>query len=612
MALTAEQFEALVRECEAHAKRDPEGYARRMTALALAGYGYVWLVLVGLGGAIALLVWSLRFHGATYRVLALTAPFVLLFRVVLRALWVPSRRPDGVRVRRADAPELFALIARLARDLHTPRLHRVLLTDKGSAAPQVPRLGPLGWYRSYLLLGLVELQALSPEEFRAVLAHELGHLSRQHGRLTAWIYRIRGTWRRLTMLIEVRGRWGRRLFDWFLQRWGPYFNAYSFVLVREHEYEADRFAASVAGKDAFARALESSCVTGKFLSRRFWPAVYREAEEKPEPPRDVLAALAHTLGTGPAPDDARRWLETALRRRTSLDDTHPALAERLSALQIVPRAAEPLRMSGPAAAQHYLGPRLESLVAALERAWRKRVAGYWAQRHRRAARGRTRLREFAAAAADGDVEQAWERAQIVLDLDGEEPALPLLRDVVARAPDHAQASFALGRILAAREDETAIVHLERAMVCNVGARPAGHEAIAALLEGMGRDAEAVPHRHRAWDAGELLYRAARERGHVGMRDVLLPHGLPSDVVTRIRDRLAELGSVRAAWLVQKKLAHLPESPLYVLGIVSSARVGVGDIGHIAARTRPPGQVLVTVAGPLLRRMLHRIPAARIL
>ena len=203
MALTAEQFEALVRECEAHAKRDPAGYAGRMTALALAGYGYVWLVLVGLGGAIALLVWSLRFHGATYRVLALTAPFVLLFRVVLRALWVPSRRPDGVRVRPADAPELFALIARLARDLHTPRLHRVLLTDKGSAAPQVPRLGPLGWYRSYLLLGLVELQALSPEEFRALLAHELGHLSRQHGRLTAWIYRIRGTWRRLTMLIEV-------------------------------------------------------------------------------------------------------------------------------------------------------------------------------------------------------------------------------------------------------------------------------------------------------------------------------------------------------------------------------------------------------------------------
>jgi len=59
----------------------------------------------------------------------------------------------------------------------------------------------------------------------------------------------------------------------------------------------------------------------------------------------------------------------------------------------------------------------------------------------------------------------------------------------------------------------------------------------------------------------------------------------------------------------KKLAK--ESP-YVLGIVSSARVGWRDIGRIAARTRPPGQVLVTVAGPVLRGRLQRVPAARIL
>ena len=59
MTMAAEQFEALVRKCEAHAKRDREGYARQVTVLALAGYGYVLLVLVGLGGTITLLVWSL-------------------------------------------------------------------------------------------------------------------------------------------------------------------------------------------------------------------------------------------------------------------------------------------------------------------------------------------------------------------------------------------------------------------------------------------------------------------------------------------------------------------------------------------------------------------------
>ena len=613
MTMAAEQFEALVRKCEAHAKRDRDGYARQVTVLALAGYGYVLLVLVGLGATITLLVWSLQFHGATYRVLALTAPFVLLFRLVLRALRVRARRPDGVRVRRSDAPELFALIDRLARELHTPRLHRVLLTEDCNAAlAQIPRLGPLGWYRNYLLLGLAEMQALSPEELQPLLAHELGHLSRQHGRLGAWIYRIRATWMRLAMMVEVQSQWGRPLFDWFLERWWPYFNAYSFVLVREREYEADRFAASIAGKETFARALGTSYVMGEFLSRRFWPAVYRSAEKHPEPPGDVLAALARALGTGPAPDDARRWLKAALCRRTGLVDTHPALAERLGALRIITRAAEPRRTTGPTAAEHYLGARLESLTAALDRAWRKRVAGYWNERHRGTARRRARLRDLTAAPADGDVDAAWERVQIVLDLDGEEEALPLLRDLVARAPDHGPASFALGQILADRDDASAIAHLERAMVCNVLARPPGNHAIAALLESLGRDAEAATHRRRAWDAGGVLYRAAAERRHVRMLDVLLPHDLASDVVGQIRERLAQMGSVQAAWLGKKKLAYLTESPLYVLGIVSTARVGWQDLERIAARTRLPGQVLVAVTGPVMRWRLRRIPGARVL
>jgi Zn-dependent protease with chaperone function len=612
VALTAEQFEALVHECEGRARQDHQAYVRRTTALALAGYGYVWVVLAGLGSAIALLVWSLQFHRATYRVLALAAPLVLVFRVILRALWVPARPPKGVRVRRTDAPALFALIDRLARDLHAPRLHRVLLTEQGNAAPQIPRLGPLGWYRNYVILGFAEMQAMSPEEFQSVLAHELGHVSRQHGRFTVWIYRIRATWVRLGMLIEARARWGLGFFTWFVQRWGPYFNAYSFVLIREHEREADRFSASVTGKDAFARALGTSYITSEFLGRRFWPAVYRAAEKEPEPPGDLCTALASALGTGPADDDARRWLETALRRRTGLDDTHPALAERLSALGIVPSEVESRTTPRPTAAEHYLGERLVWLAAALDRSWRKRVARYWGERHRRSARRRTRLRAITEAAVHHDLEVAWERAEIVLDLDGEEPAMPLLRDVVSRAPHHARANFALGHILADRQDENAIPCLERAMVCDVQTRPAGHETIAGLLESMGREAEAVRHRHRAWEAEELLYRAARERGHVTLRDALLPHGLSSDLVGPVRTQLQELGGVRTAWLARKKVAHLPESPLFVLGIVSSTRVDEHYLRRIAARTQLPGQVLVTAAGPVLRRMLRRVHAARIL
>lgn len=58
---------------------------------------------------------------------------------------------------------------------------------------QHARLGVLGWHVNYLILGLPLMQAVSPEQFRAIVAHELGHLSRNHSRFAGWIYRVRLT-----------------------------------------------------------------------------------------------------------------------------------------------------------------------------------------------------------------------------------------------------------------------------------------------------------------------------------------------------------------------------------------------------------------------------------
>ncbi len=67
--------------------------------------------------------------------------------------------------------------------LRHPRIHRVLLTpDFNAGVMQVPRLGLLGWYRSYLFIGLPLMKSLTVEQFQAVLAHELGHLSGGHAR----------------------------------------------------------------------------------------------------------------------------------------------------------------------------------------------------------------------------------------------------------------------------------------------------------------------------------------------------------------------------------------------------------------------------------------------
>jgi len=52
---------------------------------------------------------------------------------------------------------------------------------------QSPREGIVGWPRNYLLIGLPLMKTLSVDQFEAVLAHELGHVARGHGKVSNWI-----------------------------------------------------------------------------------------------------------------------------------------------------------------------------------------------------------------------------------------------------------------------------------------------------------------------------------------------------------------------------------------------------------------------------------------
>ena len=97
-------------------------------------------------------------------------------------------------------------------------------------------------------------------EFRAVLAHELGHLSRHHARFGNWIYRIRQTWDRLLAILANEGSLATKPFAKFLGWYAPYFNAYSFVLARANEYEADAASMRIAGaRIGGERARGGSC-----------------------------------------------------------------------------------------------------------------------------------------------------------------------------------------------------------------------------------------------------------------------------------------------------------------------------------------------------------------
>src|SRR5687768_3752290 len=248
-----DKFNRLIDRCEEYAKRDPAGY--RLRAGFLAGFGYAYLLGVSL--LLLLLAYVLivyvRFNAITLKIAWI--PLVLV-ALVLRSLLVTIPVPEVSELKPEQAPRVFDVVREVQEGLNGPRAHHILLSDEFNAGiVQVPRFGMFGWLRNYLIVGLPLLKGLSPEEFRSVLAHEFGHLSGKHGRFLSWIYRVRQSWTQILTRVHQERHYAAFIFEPFLNWYAPFFNAYSFVLARAQEYEADGFSVDLAGKEVTARTL---------------------------------------------------------------------------------------------------------------------------------------------------------------------------------------------------------------------------------------------------------------------------------------------------------------------------------------------------------------------
>ncbi|MBE9103863.1 M48 family metalloprotease, partial [Nostoc cf. edaphicum LEGE 07299] len=288
MAFNQERFDKLIQKLEVFANKQPHLYKLHVAFLATLGYAYIFLVLAVtltlLVGIIFLMLNAQSVNASSVKGVLFLLAIAL---VLVRSLWVSFPPPTGLPLQPKDVPNLYSLTNEISSKLQAPRFHHILLTnDFNAGVVQRPRLGLLGWQQNYLIVGLPLMLALPPEQFRAVLAHELGHLSGNHSRFSGWIYRQRETWYRI---IKGLGQGGNEvsslMFERFLTWYSPFFNAYSFVLARMDEYEADRCALELTGEQNAAEALINVEVKARFIERYFWSSIYKQVETEIEPPK---------------------------------------------------------------------------------------------------------------------------------------------------------------------------------------------------------------------------------------------------------------------------------------------------------------------------------------
>jgi Peptidase family M48 len=468
--MDSSDFSVLVGRLERQSDDDPNMYAVKVAIVAALGYALIGIAVLAILIACYFCIDSLLFGERLHRtaVLGVIAGVGTLIAIA-RALYVKIDPPAGRLVTREEAPQLFAAIDDVLQRMsfkrkgrtHTIPLDSVTLESEFNASIcQIPRWGVFGNYSNHLQLGIPLMAALNVAEFKTVLAHELGHLGGEHGRFAAWIYRQRSTWHALERKFAEPQNLFEQALAVFYRWYTPYFNAYTFVLARNHEYQADRAAAQATNARVLGRSLVKSALAGRFLGEVFWVRFYAQVEKSPQPPYLPYSMLPRALSVAQREWLRPDWLQSSLRRFASESDTHPGLGERLAALDV---EAELPSHASETTALSLFGPDAAAVLKWCDEEWQGANGEAWRKRHDGIKEARWKIAEYEnTPPSELKPDDIWEKSLLLLDVGQEHDAVEELRALVTLDPAAAKAHFLLGRLLLDAGDEAGLRNLTMA------------------------------------------------------------------------------------------------------------------------------------------------------
>jgi transposase/Zn-dependent protease with chaperone function len=263
-------------------------YRLQVTLVLLALFLFLLLYAALLAGSFGLLCWTVwpagegaapppetwyeRLFVAALRVGAF-ALAAMLFAFLLKGFFKRGEDEAAgyLEVTEQEQPELFHFLRALCREIGCPVPARVYLSHEVNAAVFYPT-SILNLFISppkNLLVGLGLVNGLNLVEFKALLAHELGHFSQRTLRLDGYVW---VAYQVIANMVNTRDRWDNWVIRGFDMPWVSAFAVPLYALAemtrallkvafrvlhrahlslrRQMEFNADLVAVSVAGSDA--------------------------------------------------------------------------------------------------------------------------------------------------------------------------------------------------------------------------------------------------------------------------------------------------------------------------------------------------------------------------
>ncbi len=463
-------YEGLIDRLEAEAESRPIAFRSKVILLSSAAYA----ALFGTLFCIALMLY-LGFHWAYSVHQDNQIPFIALglftaivapvFHAVLRMFFTRLEPPKGRMLQPEEAPHLFQTLDSIRKKLNGPRIHHVLIDKHFNAGiVQLPKWGGFGGHTNYLTLGLPFLLAAPTLEMVAIIAHEYGHVCRNHGKLSAWVYRQRRTFRALHEAVNFIGRKDRRnaglagglatATNWFMD----YYNGYTLVLSRQQEYQADLAASALVGAQVNANGLIRGALLGKWMREEFWPKLYRQADTRAQPAAMPFASMRAAFKAGYEQWATPERLEAVWREKSDLHDTHPSLRLRVEATGHPPQLPRGTELT---AAEVLLGAATPRLILEFDQAWWRDGRQAWESRHQYVTLSMQRLHGLGRRSINTlQLHELHDFALLKSEFYSPRQAKPALEHLL-RQPGgpFPRAAYIYGRVLLEEGDELGLDHL---------------------------------------------------------------------------------------------------------------------------------------------------------
>ena len=561
------QRREFLREIEQLAKRSEADYRKKIGAMMFKARAWMAGVLIG---ALALVSAAMGAAYADWIPVWLACLVVVLGLgicwTMVRVMFFELEPPHGFDIARTASPLLFKDLRELRQKLAAPRFHDIVFTmEMGAAMVEVPRWSGLLPARNCLIIGLPLLHGVSRDEFLSILAHELAHLSRKHNRLTRSVYRLR------VQLVRAHGELQRRVYgprrNRTMAKMVDFWERFELAtrrLAREHEFEADRIAGKLASTKQAAVALCKAHVLGRYWGANLDDEIARHMVRSSIPDLMPLQTFCKHLAGPSIGQQFGRMLEKELLRRTSPEDTHPALDSRLEALGERPTIEWVVPES---AARAYFGRECEKISGAFDKAWLSWIIPHWRAKYDESRRARdynSRLRGMEKRGEKLGVGELWSMAAIEERLLNLPSSAAGYERFLQHYPEALEGKLALGRVLLEEDAPRAEALLREVALAHPLLWVPARELLRGRLREQGRVAE-VEALEESLDqthgTGEEVF---EERLEVRSSDSFKPAEQDRVIIDAIYNLAGQLGTVKKLWLLERKLNRFPEIRDFVL------------------------------------------------